>query len=207
MIDKALQTLLQHAEPTLAESPPAIDPQALLTAALRKRSHAVALKSLAGAGVVATIVGVAALGVSRHDIAPTTHAPLVTSDWSLKRPVPTGLDADQLQREIAALDREAHERLLIVRAATATAPSDDAIMDSQHDSSLDDAELVRLEAARSAALAWQYANVVEHELRDAPAARREYQRVVERFPLTTWAELASASLVRLDNAPSDSSAL
>jgi hypothetical protein len=205
MNDQSLQALLQRAEPTPKGSPLAIDADALLRAALRKRSHAVALRCLAGVGAGAAIVGAAALGIPRRDAAPTTPAPLAAADWSLKRPVQTGFDADRLQREIAALDREAQERLLVVRAVTAmaTTSSDDALREKPPVAALDDAEVVRLEAARSAALAWQHANVMEHELRDAPAARREYQRVVERFPSTTWAELASASLSRLGDAPAD----
>jgi hypothetical protein len=63
--------------------------------------------------------------------------------------------------------------------------------------SLDSAEWFRVEAARSAALSWQYANMAEHEFRDLVTARREYQRLIERFPGTTWAQRSQVSLDRI----------
>lgn len=205
MNDPSLQNLLRDAEP---EVPPAtIDAGTLLTLAQRRRTQRTARRTLAGLGAIAAIACSATLWNSQGVVTPTLtkHQTLAATDGSFKRPVPTPAEVDRLHQEIAALDREAQERLLVVRAATATSAtaSDEALSNESPRASLDNAELVRLEAARSAALAWQYANVVEHELQDALGARREYQRVIERFPRTTWAELASASLVRLDNAPSE----
>jgi hypothetical protein len=62
---------------------------------------------------------------------------------------------------------------------------------------LNNAEWLRVESARSAALSWQYANMAEYEFRDLAAARREYERLIERFPGTTWAQLSQVSLDRI----------
>jgi len=40
---------------------------------------------------------------------------------------------------------------------------------------------------------------VEQETADLDRAKREYERVRERFPGTTWAALAATSLERLSN--------
>jgi hypothetical protein len=63
--------------------------------------------------------------------------------------------------------------------------------------SLNNAEWLRVEIARSAALSWQYANMAEYEFRDLAAARREYERLIERFPGTTWAQRSQVSLDRI----------
>jgi hypothetical protein len=61
------------------------------------------------------------------------------------------------------------------------------------------------ESARSAAISWRYATMVEQGLGDRSAAIREYRRVAERFAGTAWAELAAASLERLGAARTPSS--
>jgi hypothetical protein len=63
--------------------------------------------------------------------------------------------------------------------------------------SLNAADWLRVESARSAALSWQYAHMAETEFHDIPAAVREYQRLVERFPGTTWAHRSQVSLERI----------
>jgi hypothetical protein len=63
--------------------------------------------------------------------------------------------------------------------------------------SLNAADWLRVGSARSAALSWQYAHMAETEFHDIPAAVREYQRLVERFPGTTWAQRSQVSLDRL----------
>jgi hypothetical protein len=62
---------------------------------------------------------------------------------------------------------------------------------------LNNAEWLRVESARSAALSWQYAHMVEHEFHDLATARREYERLIERFPGTTWAQRSQVSLDRI----------
>jgi hypothetical protein len=39
--------------------------------------------------------------------------------------------------------------------------------------------------------------MAEHEFRDVVTARREYERLIERFPGTTWAERSQVSLDRI----------
>jgi hypothetical protein len=64
-------------------------------------------------------------------------------------------------------------------------------------SALNPTEWLRVESARTAALSWHYANMAEHEFHDIPAAVREYQRLVERFHGTTWAQRSQVSLDRI----------
>jgi hypothetical protein len=70
-------------------------------------------------------------------------------------------------------------------------------VDPNRSSALNPAEWLRVESARTAALSWHYANMAEHEFHDIPAAVREYQRLVERFPGTTWAQRSQVSLDRI----------
>jgi hypothetical protein len=136
------------------------------------------------------------------------------ADWSLKRPVRSADAArdreagavEELRQELARLEREAAMHQQIVAALLA--PDNDELEAQlaavMHDSSgLRGAELLRQETARSAAISLQYATIVEREFEDAEAARREYERVAERFPGTTWADLAVVSLERLSAAEVD----
>jgi hypothetical protein len=102
-------------------------------------------------------------------------------------------DLDAIQQELARLEREAALHQQIVAAVLAPDPSDDPHVSP----GLSDAELVRLETARSAALSLQCATIAERELQDFETARREYERVAERFPGTEWADVAAVSLQRL----------
>ena len=108
------------------------------------------------------------------------------------------LDVDALRRELAAFERKAQIHLQVVRGL-AEAPDSVAALDLSPPTPSGD-ELVRLEAERSAAISWRYATLVENEFHDVAAARREYQRLAERFPGTEWADLAAASLDRLSAA-------
>src|SRR5690606_22556280 len=103
------------------------------------------------------------------------------------------VEFDSLQHELARLEREAAMHEQIIAAVLAPEPPNEA----PQPLGLSDAELVRLETARSAALSLQYARIAERELHDLETARREYQRVGERFPGTEWSQLAAASLQRL----------
>lgn len=205
MNDESLKTLLQAADAESA-APPTFSAGALLAAAQRRRART-ARRRIASAGL-ATIC----LLLGAWNLAPNSpRAPHKTShhiaassptDWSLKRPVRTA-SADQLRLELAQLDREADAARRIVRAVLEQ-PTPNKLAPSVP---LPDADLVRLEAARSAAMAWQYANVVEHELHDPAAARLEYQRLVDRFPGTQWADLAVSAIRRTTAAPLDPSSL
>jgi hypothetical protein len=88
----------------------------------------------------------------------------------------------------------ANPRTLADMAELAESASD---VDPNRSSALNPAEWLRVESARTAALSWHYANMAEHEFHDIPAAVREYQRLVERFPGTTWAQRSQVSLDRL----------
>jgi hypothetical protein len=63
--------------------------------------------------------------------------------------------------------------------------------------SLNAADWLRVESARSAALSWHYAHMAEHEFHDLATARREYERLIDRFPGTTWAQRSQVSLDRI----------
>jgi hypothetical protein len=104
----------------------------------------------------------------------------------------------EVRLELARLEREAELRMQVVQAVVTAKNLPGAAQTMA--STLSDAELVRLEAARSAAMSWQYATLVERELDDPAAALREYERVVARFPGTPWAELAAQSVSRLSSA-------
>jgi hypothetical protein len=192
MSDDPLQQLLQAADPANAEPLPAIAPEALLAAACHRRLRRAGLRSAAVAALVLLVV-----------------APLLTSDRSPTSPVrPThnvviahepsppfvpAPSAGVIERELARLEREAAMHQQIIAAVLAP----DAAEETSADVRLSDAELVRLETARSAALSLTYAQIAERDLQDVETARREYQRVTERFPDTQWSQVAAASLQRL----------
>jgi hypothetical protein len=195
MTDETLQTLLRAADAEPA-NPPTISADALLAAARRRRGQAtqrhIATATLATACV---LVGAWTLALNSTPIPHKTSHHISASsptDRSLKRPVQRA-SADQIRLELARLDYDADLARRIVHAVLEQPAIANA---APPESQLPDADLVRLEAARSAALAWQHANVVERELRDPATARLEYQRLVDRFPGTQWADLAASSLRR-----------
>jgi hypothetical protein len=189
-----LQQLLQAAEPASAEPPRSFVPDALLAAAHRRRLRHTATRSAVAVSVVVLVA-----------------APLLTADWSSRTPdhpthatsahapaapnVPAA-DLDAIQQELARLEREAALHQQIVAAVLAPDPFEGPPVRL----GLSDAELVRLETARNAALSLQYAEMAERELDDIEAARREFERVAERFPNTRWSAYAAISLQRLDDA-------
>jgi hypothetical protein len=139
-------------------------------------------------------------------------APFLTSDGSLQQPVRLSRatiahapvaphvpapDVESIQRELARLEREAAMHQQIIAAVLTPDPSDEPAQPL----GLSDSDLVRIESARNAALSLQYAEIAERELHDLAAARREYERVVERFPDTEWSQVAAASLQRLAELP------
>lgn len=194
MNDDPLIPLLRTAEPASAEPPRSFAPDALLAAAHRRRVRRTATRTALAVSVVVLVA-----------------APLLTSDWfSRPRVLPThatiahapaapsapASDMESVQRELVRLEREAALYQQIVAAVLAPDPSDEPPVSL----GLSDAELVRLETARNAALSLQYAEMAERELNDRNVARREYERVAERFPNTKWSAYAAVSLQRLGDA-------
>ena len=176
--------------------PPPLTAEALLAAALRRRRRTASVRA-----AVATLAvsGILLAGVWRVS---STGKPDIPrgNEIAKSQPLPVLATPAELSRELAALEREAAWRSKVVAALAPLAPLPEAPAADDDEfavSTLSDAEWVRIEAARSAALSWQYANLVEHEFHDAQAARREYERLVARFPGTAWAELATVSLERL----------
>jgi hypothetical protein len=204
MNDESLEQLMQQTDAAFQRPPHAVEPATLLTALRRRRMRATGLRSVAALGAALAIV--APLLIERPSAAHIGSA-APTSDWSLKRPVhpadgariPSNSprDLDAIRAELARLDQEAEERQRIVEAVMRS----DVETDAGSVGALYGMELIRLETARSAALSLQYAIQVEEEFEDAEAARREYQRVAERFPGTVWAQVASTSERRLASTP------
>jgi hypothetical protein len=160
---------------------------------LRRRRRTAGLRATVA---TLTVSGIALAGVWLAG--PTwKHAGLRDERIAESQPLPVPASPAELSRELAALEREAAWRGEVVAALAASADATAADDDEYDAPKLSDPEWVRVEAARSAALSWQYANLVEHEFHDAAAARREYERLVERFPGTAWAELATVSLERM----------
>jgi hypothetical protein len=168
--------------------------ESLLAAALRRRRRTAGVRAVIATAAVSAVILAGAWSVrpaNRETIANRTSNPPQTVHVAQHSQSPA-----ELSREIVSLEREVAWRRQVVAALAA---SDDAATndDEPAASAISNADWLRVEAARSAALSWQYANVVEHEFHDAAAARREYARLVERFPDTNWATLAAASLERL----------
>jgi hypothetical protein len=202
MNDDPLQQMLQAAEHDPHVVVPPFTADALLAAARRRRLRRTATRSATAATAVALIA-----------------APLLTWDWSLKRPVRLTQDAaiahapvaphlpapdiESLQLELARLERDAAMHQQIIAAVLTPNPPDELPVSL----GLSDAELVRLETARNAALSLEYASMAERELDDVEVARREYQRVADRFPETDWARYAVVSLRRLDEPAKEPAAL
>jgi hypothetical protein len=194
MNDEALKLLLREADG--GGEPAPLAAEKLLAAALRRRRRTARRRTAVGAAALLVAAGAALAwrgepagnSVERRD-------QLADADWSLKRPVQT---VEELRAELARLEREAAIQVAVVRGLAA---EDTQIIDDVDAASPDGgAALVEAEAARSAAITWQYATLVEQELKDLAAARHEYERVARRFPGTRWAELAAVSLERLSAA-------
>jgi hypothetical protein len=105
--------------------------------------------------------------------------------------------AADFRQTLADLDRQAQQRLEIVRAMRQAdrLRSRQAELESLANAA-DNASAAE-EAFRSAAISLWHAMLVEREAIDAAEARDEYERVVRRFQGTHWAETAAASLERL----------
>lgn len=181
---EALRRALLDAEAASPRALPLLTANDLLVAARRRRSKSVKTRSTFAA------VSVAALAVA-------ATLPSKTPDTSVQPQARSATAHSDLRAELAALEREAaihqqvarqliRDRQLAEHDAEATGPAP-AI------ASL----LAAQEASRSAAISLQYATIVEQESPDPERAKQEYKRVSQRFPGTTWAALANASLERL----------
>lgn len=211
MNEQSLEQLLRQADAAYCAAPQSVQPDTLLTAVRRRRMQTAGVQSIAA--LAAALAIAVPLMVERTNVDRPGSVP-PASDWSLQRPVrpadgaPTSVDSpqdlDALRAELARLDQEADARLQIVAAVMR--PNDEA-EELESPSEVDGLELLRLETARSAALSLQYAVQMEEEFQDAVAARREYQRVAQRFPGTTWAQVALVSDHRLAAASPDPSTL
>jgi hypothetical protein len=200
MSNDPLQLLLQSVDRPQAEPSPAFSPESLLAAARRKRVRRVAMRTTAPSIVLGLLA--APLMIPRSN-QPELAANLPPDRPTVALPELATINvapvAHDYALELAELERAAAMQSEILRRVLADAAADDAeaAEESLAASALSDADLLRAETARSAALSLQYATIAERELHDLPAARREYQRVAERFPGTEWAEVAQVSLQRL----------
>jgi hypothetical protein len=199
-----LHHLLQQADRALAELPRAISAETLLAASRHKRAQT-KRRRLATVGVTAALasVAVAFMMSSRQFETPREMRVVVKSGVPAHIDVPAPRTPDELRQEIAALEREAIWRTEILKSLEVSISNISNISRDLEDfglastPSLNNAEWVRVESARSAALSWHYANMAEYEFRDLAAARREYERLIERFPGTTWAQRSQVSLDRI----------
>jgi len=188
MTDSQLRQLVQDADATATPVQPRL-PQAddLLAALAARRRRRMRRRGMAacGAVVVALVVWRAA---DRRDGA----VPIVVAH---RAPAPAP-DVDAVRTRLQQLDREAAMQLRIVQGLT----EPERVADEESppaENILAIEEQFTQEVARSAAISWRYALLVEQEFGDAAAARRQYERVVARFPNTPWAHQAAQSLRRL----------
>jgi len=185
--DEFLREALTAADLLAFHAPPRITAESLLAAARRRRARAIASRAAAAAFVGALAI----VAASR----PSEKPQLVQS--AADRSV------DEIRAELVSLEREAavHERVV---QALAEADALDALSKRETDLAREitpaGADLARQEAARTAAISWQYATMVEQDSVDINRAKREYERIRERFPNSHWAELAAVSLERLSTA-------
>jgi TolA-binding protein len=185
--DEFLGEALTAADLLASHAPPTITAESLLAVARRRRARAVADRAVAAA-----LVGALAIVAASR---PSEKPQLAQS--AARRTV------DEIRAELARLEGEAavHERVV---QALAEAHALDAL--SRRETNLiremepAGTELVRQEAARTAAISWQYATIVEQDSADVNRAKREYERIRERFPNTHWSKLAAVSLERLSAA-------
>lgn len=179
-----LRQALLDAEATCPRALPSFTADDLLAAARRRRSQSVKTRATIAA------VAVAALTIA-------TTLPSKTPNPSFPPEAGVATAPSDLLAELAALEREAviHQQVArhLIRdrqlaeheaEATGAAPVIASLLAAQ-------------EASRSAAISLQYATIVEQESPDPERARQEYERVNERFPGTTWAALAAASVERM----------
>jgi hypothetical protein len=194
MPDKAQQSesdgirrALLDAEAACPRALPLLTADDLLAAACRRRSKSLKTRStIAATAVVAVTLALVRLSTSPESpIEPRAGSVSARSD---------------LHAEIAGLEREAAIHQQVARQLM----RDRHLVEQEHEAAGDAPVLASLIAAqedsRSAAISLQYASIVEQESPDPERAKQEYERVAQRFPGTTWAALAAASVERLSTA-------
>jgi hypothetical protein len=190
--DADLAKLLQTADAECALDRQPLDGGALVDAARRRRSRSRRMRvasSALGAALIAAVVSLSGPKIAQP------IAPSAASDEM----------AAELRQVLDALDREAKQRrgiVLALRQSEQLAARQTELNSLASESSK---TLAEGESSRSAAISLQYAMLVEQEAHDAEQARREYERVAQRFRGTQWADVAAASLDRLPS--TNSSAL
>jgi hypothetical protein len=112
---------------------------------------------------------------------------------------------EELQADLASLQREAAIQERVVSGVQRMATLRRLRAESEHGEPEDNREVFGQEAARSAAISWRYATMVEQGLGDRADAMREYKKVAERFAGTAWADSAATSLKRLASGDQPSS--
>jgi hypothetical protein len=112
---------------------------------------------------------------------------------------------EELQADLASLQREAAIQERVVSGVRRVATLRRLHAEYEHVEPEDDREVFGQEAARSAAISWRYATMVEQGLGDRADAMREYKKVAERFAGTEWADSAAASIKRLASSEQPSS--
>jgi hypothetical protein len=178
--------LLRAADPDGAADRQAVDAEALVAAASRRRSNS-RRKRIAGTAFGAALLSIAISLPGSRSAKPAAD----------KTPSDNG--TAELRQTLAALDQEAALRHELVQAlqqaerlAARQAELRSLVRASSHSSAAD-------EASRSAAISLQYARLIEYDAHDVEHARQEYERVARRFHGTEWAETAAASLQRLSS--------
>jgi hypothetical protein len=194
--DDALADGWRLAEPVAAPLP-RITPSELLQAAAKRRRRAVQVR-VACSSVMIVVAGTFAFRSSVKNGAHTKNA--------IVQAAPTET-IEVIQAELVRLKQEAAIQEQVVRGLERSRSLRrwrQASYDAPH---TDEASSVLQESARTAAISWRYAAMVERDLGDRAAAIREYRRVAERFAGTEWADLAANSLKRLSatSEPSPSS--
>jgi hypothetical protein len=219
-----LRHLLQQADATLSEPPRAISAETLL-AASRRQCAQTKRRRIATVGVTAALasVAIAFVAASSSFTKPREMRVVLESGAPTHINIPAPRTPDELRQEIAALEREAAWRTKMTKELIAndvrplspfgetqeTETANSRALADLADSrnlegfappaapSLNAADWLRVESARSAALSWHYAHMAEHEFHDLATARREYERLIDRFPGTTWAQRSQVSLDRI----------
>jgi hypothetical protein len=179
--DPQLRQALAEADAAAPRGLPSINADDLLHAARRRRTHLVQTRA------AAACVSVLAIVIAR------TSAP----PHNLDRRAGTVSARSDVRAELAHLNREAELHEQVVRGLRQAEQL--AAYRAEATAQAIEPALTVQEASRSAAISLQYASMIEQESDDLERARREYQRVSARFPGTSWAALAAASLERLSS--------
>lgn len=166
---------------------PNVSASGLLTVVRRRRRRLVQVRATAGLLVGFAVCGIV-MRASLHRIS-DEGPPLAQASPSLS--------IEQVQLELAQLEREAAVQRQVVRGLTQSAAMGKLQAERAYIEEVAEPALLAEETARSAAISWRYAAMVEQESGEPSQALREYRSVAERFPGTEWAELAASSIERL----------